>query len=311
MNILPSRLDARHVEAIRRFNRFYSRKIGFLEETLSESPYTLAEARVLFELGQQDGAGASEIAGELSLDPAYLARILRRFREAGLVRAVSDDADGRRRHLSLTDKGLAELTGLQTGTNRQIERLIEGLRPGERDLLAEAMGTVEALLGEDGRGRNVVIRPHRVGDIGWSIRQQALLYQREYGWDIGFEGMVAEIGAHFIRNFDPPREGCWVAELAGRPVGAVFLVAESDKVGKLRMLHVEPEARGLGIGRALVDECIGAARAAGFGKLVLWTNDVLASARKIYQAAGFRLTSEEKHHSFGKDLVGQYWELDL
>lgn len=311
MTILPSAVDAQHVEAIRRFNRFYTRTTGFLEETLSQSPYTLSEARVLFEFGQRAETTAARIADDLTLDPAYLARILRRFREAGLVEAGTDGRDGRRRPLKLTKKGRSELTGLQEGTNTQIESLIAHLRPAERDRLAEAMGTVEALLGGEAGDAGFAIRPHRVGDVGWSIQRQALLYEREYGWDIGFEGLVAEIGGRFIRDFDARHEGCWIAERHGQPVGVVYLVRESATVGKLRMLHVEPAARGLGIGRALVGACIEAARAAGYAKLVLWTNDILASARRIYQAEGFTLVSEETHHSFGKDLVGQYWELDL
>lgn len=311
MNILPSTKDAPHVEAVRRFNRFYTRTTGFLEETLSDSPYTLTEARVLFELGQEEEATAARIAQDLRLDPAYLARILRRFREAGLIDTDADREDKRRRRLRLTKKGHAELTELQKGTNGQIERLIEHLRPAERDRLVEAMAAIEAMLEPPSAEEGFTIRPHRVGDIGWVIHRQAVLYEREYGWDIGFEGLVAEIGAQFIRDFDAARDRCWIAERRGAVVGAVFLVRESDEIGKLRMLYVEPEARGLGIGRRLVDECIAGARAAGYRKLVLWTNDVLVSARRIYQAAGFVLVSEEKHHSFGKDLVGQYWELVL
>lgn len=311
MNILPSTEDEQHVDAVRRFNRFYTRTIGFLEETLSQSVYTLSEARVLFELGQEAETTAARVAEDLRLDAAYLARILRRFREGGLVEAGTDGKDARRRPLRLTDKGLAELTTLQKGTKAQIECLISHLRIGDRDRLVDAMATIETLLGERGGDTAFIVRPHDVGDVGWSIQRQALLYAREYGWDIGFEGLVAEIGGRFIRDFDERRDRCWIAERYGRPVGVVYLVGESDTVGKLRMLHVEPEARGLGIGRALVDTCVAGAREAGYEKLVLWTNDVLASARRIYQAAGFTLVGEEKHHSFGKDLVGQYWELAL
>lgn len=312
MSILPSELDPTHVEAIRRFNRFYSRTIGFLEETLSASAYTLTEARVLFELGQVDETSAVQIAQDLRLDPAYLARILKSFREKDIIEATADEQDGRRRVLRLTRKGEAELTGLQKGTNSQIEKLVERLNSGERDRLVRAMGEVEALLADEAEGTPAfTIRAHRVGDVGWSIQRQALLYEREFGWNIGFEGLVAEIGGRFIQNFDTRRDRCWVAERRGEPVGIVYLVGESDTVGKLRMLHVEQEARGLGVGRALVETCIEGAREAGYEKLVLWTNDILVSARRIYQSAGFTLTSEEKHTSFGKDLVGQYWELKL
>lgn len=311
MYIVASDQDAEHVEAVRRFNRFYTRQIGFLEETLSESPYTLTEARVLFELGQSHETSATRIAQDLRLDPAYLARILKKFRGRAIVEAEADGDDGRRRVLRLTDKGLRELAGLQRGTNGQIERLLEPIGAVERDRLVQAMVAIERLLGEETPEPAFTIRPHRVGDVGWSIERQALLYEREYGWDIGFEGLVAEIGGRFINNFDAAREACFVAERQGERVGIVYLVRESDEVGKLRMLHVEPHARGLGVGRALVERCIEAARDAGYRKLVLWTNDILVSARRIYQAAGFTLASEEKHTSFGKDLVGQYWELEL
>jgi DNA-binding MarR family transcriptional regulator/N-acetylglutamate synthase-like GNAT family acetyltransferase len=311
MNILPSTLDESHVAAIRKFNRFYSRTIGFLAETLSASPYTLTEARVLFELGQQDETTAVQISQELRLDPAYLARILKIFREKGLLDASADEQDARRRVLRLTKKGTDELMGLQRGTNAQIERLIGGLRPGERDRLVQAMGMIETLLGEEPGEAGFTIRPHRVGDVGWIVHRQAVLYEEEYGWDIGFEGLIAEIGGRFIQDFDAGSDRCWIAERRGAVVGSVFLVRESEEVGKLRLLYVEPDARGLGIGRALVEECIAGARAAGYGKLVLWTNDVLVSARRIYQAAGFTLASEERHHSFGKNLVGQYWEMGL
>lgn len=311
MNILPSTVDESHVAAIRRFNRFYSRTIGFLEETLSASAFTLTEARVLFDLGQQDETTAALIAQELRLDPAYLARILKNFREKGFLEVSADERDARRRKLGLTDAGMAELMRLQRGTNAQIERLIGGLRPGERDRLMQAMDAIEALLGEEQGEEGFSIRQHRVGDIGWIIHRQAVLYEQEYGWDIGFEGLIAEIGGRFIQEFDAARDRCWVAERHDAVVGSIFLVREDDKTGKLRLLYVEPDARGLGIGRRLVEECVAGARSAGYEKLVLWTNDVLVSARRIYQGAGFTLANEERHHSFGKDLVGQYWELAL
>lgn len=312
MTIIPSVHDERHVEAVRRFNRFYTRTTGFLEETLSQSPFTLTEARVLFDLGQNGRSTAARMAEDLALDPAYLARILKRFRASGIVSMAMDTEDGRRRQLTLTDKGLEQLARLQQGTNRQIERLIDDLSASQRDRLASAMRTIETLLGPRASdGHTLTLRPHRVGDIGWIVHRQAVLYAWEYGWDIGFEALVAGIGGDFIDNFKEGRDGCWVAEVSGEIVGAVFLVGESETVGKLRMLYVEPDARGMGIGRKLVEECIAGARAAGYEKLVLWTNDILASARRIYQAAGFTLVSEESHHSFGKDLVGQYWQLEL
>ena len=321
------------ISEIRHFNRFYTRTIGLLEETLNASPFTLTEARVLFELGHRSspatavhagwgefltrafhleiGPAASEIATHLRLDPAYLARILRKFADAGLTEARTDPADRRRQILSLTEKGSEAFAKLQEATNRDMGRLVGDLSDEERGELAKSLRKVRELLGEPAPDVPVVIRPHRPGDIGWVISRQARLYVEEYGWDGTYEALAAEICANFIRDFREGREFCWIAELGGEPVGAVFLVYQSDDVGKLRLLHVEPSARGHGIGSKLVATCIEAARAAGYKKLVLWTNDVLVSARKIYLVTGFTLVKEERHHSFGKDLVGQNWELDL
>jgi DNA-binding MarR family transcriptional regulator/N-acetylglutamate synthase-like GNAT family acetyltransferase len=306
-------MDMQHADLVvemRRFNRFYTRIAGFLEEKLTHSAFTLTEARVVFELANRDAPVASEIARDLGLDPAYLARLLKKFEAAGLVARSPNGADGRRRDLELTADGRAAFADLQSRTDEEVGVLLGPVAAPQRERLSRAMRTIEQVLGE-GREATVALRPHRPGDIGWVISRQAKLYTDEYGWDSGYEALAAEICAAFIRNFQPEREYCWIAELDGEPVGAVFLVHQSHEVGKLRLLHVEPWARGHGIGSRLVEACIVKARACGYRKLVLWTNDVLASARKIYQAAGFRLVEEERHHSFGKDLVGQNWELEL
>ncbi|HEU0076023.1 MAG TPA: bifunctional helix-turn-helix transcriptional regulator/GNAT family N-acetyltransferase [Longimicrobiaceae bacterium] len=300
------------VEAVRRFNRFYTRRIGVLGEGLSRSPFTLAEARVLYELAHRDPATAAPLADELGLDPGYLSRILRRFRERGLLDRAPSGTDGRRSLLRLTAAGREAFAALDAGTRGEVGELLGGL-PGDAQLrLVEAMGAVEELLGgAPGRGRTYVLRPPRAGELGWVVWLHGVLYAREYGWDERFEALVAEIVAGFGRGHDPARERCWIAEVEGRAVGSVFLVRQSDEVAKLRLLLVDPAARGLGIGRRLVDACVGFAREAGYRVVTLWTNDVLRAARRIYEDAGFRLVHEEPHHSFGHDLVGQTWELEL
>lgn len=312
------------IRDVRHFNRFYTRTIGLLEETLTGSAFTLTEARVLFELahrtvppGEADSPSAgpvgSEIAAQLGLDPAYLTRILRKFSAAGLVKARRDGADRRRQILSLTDRGHTAVAELQRSADEDVGRLVEGLHVDQMRALRRAMATTMNLLGEPkGREGRPTLRPHRVGDIGWVVQRQGLLYAQEYGWDITFEALLADIGAKFLRDFEEGRDFCWIAELGGEPVGAVFLVhGEEPGVAKLRMLHVEAAARGRGIGKLLVSACIEKARAFGYGRLVLWTNDILTAARAVYERAGFKLVAEERHSSFGKDLVGQTWELEL
>jgi DNA-binding MarR family transcriptional regulator len=300
------------VASVRRFNRFYTRTAGFLNETLTRSDFTLTEARVLFELGQRERASAADLARELVLDAAYLARILKRFMAAGLLGAKADPADGRRRLLELTESGRQAVLDLHKRADRDTARLLAPLEPRRRADLVRAMRAIEdGLAGRAAAAGEIVLRPHAVGDIGWIVHRQAILYSEEYGWDITYEGLIAGICGDFIRDFIPGREFCWVAERDGAIVGSVFLVRQDDAVGKLRLLYVEPSARGSGLGKRLVDACIAGARQAGYRKLVLWTNDVLAAARSIYRRAGFRLVEEERHKSFGKELVGQNWELDL
>ncbi len=306
-----SGLDGR-VEAVRRFNRFYTRRIGVLEEGLSRSPFSLAEARVLYELAHRHPATAAWLAEELGLDAGYLSRILRRFQEGGLLDRTPSDTDGRQSLLRLTDAGREAFAALDAGSRGEVGALLGRLPEDAQLRLVEAMDAVRGLLGgAPERGATCVLRGPRAGDLGWVVMAHGALYAREYGWDERFEALVAEIVAGFGRGHDPARERCWIAETDGRAVGSVFLVRQSDEVAKLRLLLVDPAARGLGIGRRLVAECVGFAREAGYRVVTLWTNDVLTAARRIYEEAGFRLVREEPHHSFGHDLVGQTWELEL
>jgi DNA-binding MarR family transcriptional regulator/GNAT superfamily N-acetyltransferase len=303
---------AQDIEAVRRFNRFYTRRIGVLEEGLSRSPFTLAEARVLYELAHRDPATAAWLAERLGLDAGYLSRILRRFGEAGLLERTPSATDGRQSLLRLTAAGREAFDALDAGSRADVGVLLGRLPADGQERLVAAMGEVQGLLGgASERGEPYLLRQPRAGDLGWVVWSHGALYAREYGWDAGFEALVAEIVAGFGRGHDPARERCWIAEREGRNVGSVFLVRATDEVAKLRLLLVDPAARGLGIGRRLVEECVGFAREAGYRTVTLWTNDVLRSARRIYEEAGFRLVREEPHHSFGHDLVGQTWELAL
>jgi DNA-binding MarR family transcriptional regulator/GNAT superfamily N-acetyltransferase len=300
------------VEAVRRFNRFYTRQIGVLHEGLLESPFSLAEARLLYELAHRAGATASELGKDLGLDPGYLSRILRDFAKRGLLDKTPSKVDGRQVHLALTAQGREAFAPLDSRSRDEIGAMLSELPPAQQTRLIEAMQTVERVLGgRPGPKVPYLLRSHRPGDIGWVIHRHAALYAQEYGWDGSFEALVADIAAKFIHDFDAKRECCWIAEREGGIVGSVFLVAQSETVAKLRLLLVEPAARGLGIGDCLVDECVRFARDVGYRKLTLWTNDILVVARRIYEAKGFQLVAEEPHHSFGHDLIGQNWELDF
>lgn len=297
--------------AIRDFNRFYTRQIGLLEQGFLGSQFTLTEVRVLYELAHRDSPTATEIARELSLDPGYLSRLLKKLERQGHLDRGRDAEDGRQRPLRLTRTGRRVFEGLDRASGEQITAMIAPLAPGQVGELVGSMQTMRRLLQPETSESAYSVRPLRVGDIGWIIHRQGLLYAQEYGWDVTYEALVAEILGGFVKQFDPAAENAWVAERNGVMVGSVFLVRDSATIAKLRLLYVEPSARGLGIGRHLVDACVAFAREKGYRTLRLWTNDVLVSARRIYQAAGFRLVKEERHHSFGKDLVGQTWELAL
>ena len=306
---------ATRVEAVRRFNRFYTQRIGVLREGLYESAYSLAEVRVLYELAHAKGSlTASDLVRTLTIDAGYLSRVLRGFEAKGLIRKSRSADDGRQWHLTLTATGRKAFAPLETASRNEVAVLLEPLSGGAQDDMVGAMAKIESLLGAlsiRSAASTVVLRPHRPGDIGWVVARHGALYAQEYGWDDTFEALVAEIAANFLKRFDKTRERCWIAERDGQNVGSVFVVARSPTVAQLRLLLVEPSARGLGVGRRLVAECIAFARAAGYRKIMLWTNGGLDAARHLYEDAGFRLTREERHRSFGKSLVGQTFEMHL
>jgi DNA-binding MarR family transcriptional regulator/N-acetylglutamate synthase-like GNAT family acetyltransferase len=303
----------RDVAAVRRFNRFYTQKIGVLDEGFLNSRFTLAEGRVLYELAHRDRPTASEIGRELGLDAGYLSRILAGFEKKRLLKRAPSPEDGRRYHLTLTEKGRTAFAPLDEASRTEVAALLEPLPEARRQRLVEAMDMIAGSLHPRAKAEApaALLRAPKPGDLAWVAYRQARLYAGEYGWNAEFETLAVEIIAAFAKNFDPTRERCWIAERDGEPAGAIFLVKESDTVAKLRLLHVEASARGLGLGKKLVQECVAQARRFGYKKIVLWTNDTLHAARKIYMAEGFRLVKEEKHRSFGHDLTGQYWELKL
>jgi DNA-binding MarR family transcriptional regulator/GNAT superfamily N-acetyltransferase len=300
------------IAAVRRFNRFYTQKIGVLQEGLLESRFSLAEARVLYELAHRDRPTASDIARDLSLDPGYLSRILRGFQRRGLLRREASASDARQRRLSLTTVGRAAFAPLDARSRQDIGTLLDALPVAEQTRLVASMSAIERLLSPDPATATVyVLRPHRPGDIGWITWRHGALYAAEYGWDERFEAMVASIMARLVDNFDARRECCWIAEQEGEPVGSVALVDDGNGVARLRVLLVEPAARGHGIGRRLVDECLRFARHAGYQKIVLSTYSVLVAARLVYEAAGFRLAAQHPERAYGKRLVNESWELSL
>lgn len=301
--------EAEQVASVRRFTRFYTRQIGLLDEGLLKSAFTLTEVRILYELAHHDGLRAVDITRSLCIDTGYLSRILKKFEARKLMSRTQSETDARETILALTKEGRRAFEPLDRASQRQVTAMLGKLAAEQRSRLVEAMATIQRLL--DDTGPEYILRPLRSGDIGWITHRHGVLYGQEYGWDETFEALVAEIAGAFVRTFDPGREACWIAERRGDIVGSVFLVCDSDEVAKLRLLYVEPAARGLGIGRRLVEECICFARSKGYRRVTLWTNDVLVSARRIYEAAGFKLVREDPHRSFGKDLVGQYWELAL
>jgi DNA-binding MarR family transcriptional regulator/N-acetylglutamate synthase-like GNAT family acetyltransferase len=306
-----SEFDQR-VAAVRRFNRFYTRQIGLLDEGYLKSPFSLSEVRVLYELAHQDRPTAAGLSRELGLDPGYLSRVLRSFEKRRLVSRTRSEADGRQSHLGLTARGQAAFAPLERRSHQEIGEIVGALPAPEQIRLVEAMHVIESILGaRPSREVPYIIRPPQPGDLGWVVHRHGALYAQEYGWDESFEALVAEIAAKFVHGFDPKRERAWIAEKNGEKVGSVLLVKHSKTVAKLRLLLVEPKARGLGIGERLVEECLRFARHAGYRKVTLWTNSVLRAARHIYEKAGFRLVDEEKHRSFGHDLVGETWERSL
>jgi DNA-binding MarR family transcriptional regulator/GNAT superfamily N-acetyltransferase len=300
------------IEAVRRFNRFYTRQIGVLRESWAESPFSLAEVRVLYELAHHDDLTAGELGTELGLDRGYLSRILQSFEKRGFVTKTRSEKDARQTHLALTAKGRKVFAPVNNRSQQDVGSMLDALSATDQKILIESMHTIERLLGDKSEPKvPYILRTHHPGDMGWIVHRHGVLYSEEYGWDEHFEALAAQITSDFIKNFDPKRERCWIAEREGEIVGSVFLVKKSKTVAQLRLLLVEPKARGLGIGTRLVEECIRFARQKGYRKIVLWTNDVLKAARRVYEETGFTLVREEPHHSFGHDLVGQYWELPL
>lgn len=308
----PSRRS--RIAAVRRFNRFYTRQIGVLREGYLNSPFSLAEVRVLQQLSLQQNASANAIARDLDLDRGYLSRILRDFVKHRLVTTKRSASDARRKLLALTTEGREAFAVLNRRANEQIGAMLRSVPASGQSRLIGAMDAVEKILApkaEESGGPACILRGHRPGDMGWITHRQGLLYFQEYGYNEEYEALVGRIVAEFIRKFDVHRERCWIAEREGEIVGSVFLVKKSRSVARLRLLYVEPAARGLGIGRRLVDECVRFARHAGYKKLTLWTQSHLDSARRIYKNAGFRLMQEKSHHSFGLDLVAETWDLKL
>ncbi len=300
------------VEAVRRFNRFYTKQIGVLQERFLHSPFSLTEARIIYELAQHEKTTATELGRELGLDPGYLSRILRDFIKQGLINRKRSKSDGRRGVLTLSERGRETFGMLNSNSRNEIGRMLRGLSVTDQKNLVKAMQIIEALFKAQPEKRaSYILRPHIAGDMGWVVHRHGVLYSEEYGWDEEFEALVATVVANFIQHYDLKREHCWIAERNGEIVGSVFLVKKSATVAQLRLLLVEPKARGLGIGNRLVNECILFARRVGYRKITLWTNNVLLAARHIYEKAGFRLVREEPHHSFGHDLVGETWELTL
>jgi DNA-binding MarR family transcriptional regulator/GNAT superfamily N-acetyltransferase len=299
------------VAEVRAFNRFYTNVIGVLREGLLETPFSLTEARVIFELAQRDSTAVTDLRADLDLDAGYLSRILTRFEDGGLVVRERSPDDGRRQVVRLSATGREAFRTLDSRSAEQFRDLLAPLTDRQQRRLLDAMGTIRRLLQRPSGAPSVVLRPLHSGDFGWVVHRHGVLYYEEYGWDESFEALVARIVADYVDRRDPRREAAWIAELDGEPVGCVFCVRKEEKVAQLRLLLVEPNARGHGVGTRLVNECLRFARQAGYEEMVLWTNDVLDAARRIYERTGFELREEEPHHSFGHDLVAQTWRRSL
>ena len=299
------------VAAIRAFNRFYTARVGALRDGLLATAHPLPEARVLFELGQRAATDVGDLRRALDLDAGYLSRLLARLEEQRLVARERSPDDARRQRVALTPAGRAAYRTLDERSSAEIATLLDGLRDEDRRRLRRAMDTVREILDGTPRPAAFALRAPGPGDFGWVVQRHGVLYAEEYGWDQSMEALVARVVADYAHGHDPERERAWIAEVAGRPAGSIFCVRRDDRTAQLRLLLVDPDARGTGIGAALVDECVRFARAAGYARIVLWTNDVLAGARRIYERAGFRLVSARPHRSFGHDLVGEDWALEL
>lgn len=296
--------------SVRHFNRFYTRRIGVLHEHLLDSEFSLTEVRIMYELAHRPGGTASELCRELGLNAGYLSRVITGFEKRGLVEKTRSATDARVMELRLTEQGHATFEPLDLASQREIEAMLERLSKPEQHQLLDAMRQIESVL-EPSSASDYLLRDPLPGDMGWIVHRHGVLYAQEYRWNEQFEALVAEIVAKYVRDFDKKAERCWIAERNGTVVGSIFVTRHDEKTAKLRLLYVEPNARGLGIGQRLVEECVRFARNAGYQRMMLWTNSVLTAARKIYEKAGFELIESEPHHSFGHDLVGEVWSLDL
>jgi DNA-binding MarR family transcriptional regulator/GNAT superfamily N-acetyltransferase len=301
------------IATFRRFTRFYTRQMGWLHRGILNTPFSMTEGRVLYEIAHREPTTASALVADLRLDHAHLSRMLRRFEENGLVKRVTAREDGRQRLLRLTPKGRRAFDALNQGSRDQVAGLLGPLPARDQARVVAAMASVESMLSQAPAepAAGLALRPHQPGDMGWVMSINGALYAREYGWDMSYEALVGRITADFLDHVDPARERCWIAELDGERVGSVFVVRKSDTVAQLRLLVVDPKARGLGLGTRLVNECLAFATAAGYESMTLWTQSILTSARAIYARAGFERISEAPHHSFGVDLVGEIWERAL
>jgi DNA-binding MarR family transcriptional regulator/N-acetylglutamate synthase-like GNAT family acetyltransferase len=300
-----------HISAVRRFNRFYTRQIGVLRKNYLDSPYSLGEMRVLYEIAHGESVTASDIAKALDLDAGYLSRVLRDFENRGLIVRKASPADARQSHLTLTARGRKTFEPAEERSQRDVAAMLKNLDLAQQKKLVAAMHTIESLLNGDAPAGELILRQPKFGDFGWIVARHAELYAQEYGWTEPFEGLCAQIVADFVNKNDPSCERCWIAELNGESVGTVMLVKDSEDVARLRLLLVDPKGRGLGLGTRLVDECVKFARATGYKKITLWTHSILTAARHVYEQAGFSLTSSEKKHTWSKDVVAEYWDMEL
>lgn len=309
---MKEEMFSKNVDAVRSFTRFYTKKAGVLNEQLLQSKFGLTEARILYELSARRKLSAKDLAEDLELDPAYVSRVFKKFEKSGYISRTTSSEDKRKFYIRLTIKGQAEFDVLDNRSASLFNDLIAKLNDSEQVQMLSAMNVIQNLLEKpETKPSPYLLRPHRTGDMGWIIGAHGRIYSEEYGWDDTFEAMVAEIASNFLRNFDPKSECCWIAEKDGRQIGSAMTVRENEDTAKLRLVIVDPDARGLGVGVRLVQECIHFSKRAGYSKMVLWTNDNLHAAIAVYRKLGFKLDREEPHHNFGKDLIGQIWSLDL
>jgi len=304
------------IAAVRRFNRFYTQQLGVLRKTYLDSPYSLGEARVLYEIANSGSPTASDVGRALDLDAGYLSRTLRNFEKRGLIQRKVSASDARQSHLALSPRGRKAFAPLERRLQHETGSMLGRLAPADQVRLIAAMNAIETLLGgttpeHPPHQRHYILRAPKPGDFGWIVKRHAELYAQEYGWTAPFEGVCAQIVADFVNKFDPERECCWIAEMDGENVGSIMLAKDSEQVARIRLLLVDPKVRGLGLGARLTDECIGFARRAGYKKMTLWTHRVLTVARHIYQKAGFKLTRSEQHRSWGRPVVSEHWDLEL